>query len=77
MYSVIYLAIGPILVMTGAIVLLYMLVHYFKTENSHLTQKKTTHIIECEKCGKKLRVPTVTGTIKVTCPTCRHAFSHG
>lgn len=77
MQSAIYIAVGPILIMTGAIILLYTLAHHFKTEKNAPPVKKTTHIIECEKCGKKLRVPTVKETIKVTCPTCKHGFTHG
>lgn len=32
-------------------------------------------VIECEKCSKKMRVPTKKGTIKVTCPKCVHSFN--
>lgn len=32
-------------------------------------------LIECEECHTKLRVPINKGTIKVTCPKCKHAFN--
>ncbi len=31
-------------------------------------------IIECEECHANLRVPIDKGTIKATCPKCKHAF---
>lgn len=31
-------------------------------------------VIQCEKCSKKMRVPTKKGTIEVTCPKCAHVF---
>jgi len=32
-------------------------------------------VIQCEKCSKKMRVPTKKGTIEVTCPKCAHVFN--
>jgi len=32
-------------------------------------------VIQCEKCSKKMRVPTKKGTIKVTCSKCAHVFN--
>jgi len=38
---------------------------------------KVNHaVIGCEKCGQKLRVPVLEDEIAVTCPSCRHQFSH-
>ncbi|OPX88001.1 MAG: hypothetical protein A4E53_02158 [Pelotomaculum sp. PtaB.Bin104] len=31
-------------------------------------------LIECEKCRTKMRVPIDKGTLKVTCPNCKHTF---
>ncbi len=36
----------------------------------------TTHrIYRCEQCGQSLRVPKGKGTVKVTCPKCKHSFT--
>ncbi|MDD4169336.1 MAG: glutaredoxin domain-containing protein [Desulfotomaculaceae bacterium] len=31
-------------------------------------------LVECEECHTKLRVPINKGSLKVTCPKCKHAF---
>lgn len=33
-------------------------------------------IIRCEKCKKRLRIPVRGGTLRVTCPACRHEFDY-
>jgi len=33
-------------------------------------------IIRCEKCKKRLRIPLRAGTLRVTCPACRHEFDY-
>jgi phage FluMu protein Com len=33
-------------------------------------------IIRCEKCKKRLRIPLRGGTLRVTCPACRHRFDY-
>lgn len=32
-------------------------------------------VIQCEECGKKMRVPFNKGKLKVTCPSCNHVFT--
>lgn len=41
------------------------------------TSPNVSHVvIDCEKCGQKLRVPEIENeTLTVTCPSCRHQFS--
>ena len=34
---------------------------------------ETSHIIECAKCGQKLRIPS-DKNLKVTCPACKYSF---
>ena len=77
MFSVIYITIGPILIMTGAILIFYTFASKWRKGVPSNLKKKKTHIIECEQCSKKLRVPTIEGTLKVTCPDCTHVFNHG
>ncbi len=36
-----------------------------------------SRIISCEKCQQKLRVPGIGSELVVTCPACRHRFTHG
>jgi glutaredoxin 3 len=31
-------------------------------------------VMECEQCHAKLRVPIDKGSLKVTCPQCKHVF---
>jgi len=33
------------------------------------------HVVKCEKCGQKLRLPVSQGDVTVTCPSCRNQFS--
>jgi len=85
----IYILLGPILLLTGTILLFYTYITVAKKQNSithkskpdkgnsKLKDKKKNHIIECEKCSKKLRVPTVSEVLNVTCPGCKHKFTHG
>jgi len=76
----IYILLGPILLMAGTILLFYTFINYRKTpatNRSGQSQKKKSHIIECEKCSKKLRVPTVPEALNVTCPECKNKFTHG
>jgi hypothetical protein len=34
----------------------------------------TTRIMACPGCGRRLRLPGHGGSLRVTCPGCRHAF---
>lgn len=38
------------------------------------TYRKTHAVYCCEQCGQSLRVPKGKGTVKVTCPKCKHSF---
>ena len=40
------------------------------TENTEKT------VIECSRCGHKLRIPVLDKQIQVTCPSCQNTFSH-
>ena len=33
-------------------------------------------IIHCPQCSQKLRLPSITQSIRVTCPSCKHVFPH-
>lgn len=43
-------------------------------DKAKILQLVDHRVVECEKCQTKLRVPLGKGTIKVTCPKCRHSF---
>ena len=36
---------------------------------------RETMVIACGKCGRKLRIPSLSQSLRVTCPTCRFRFS--
>lgn len=39
------------------------------------TYHATHRIYRCKQCGQSLRVPKGKGTVKVTCPKCKHSFT--
>jgi len=36
-----------------------------------------TRIVVCPQCSQKLRMPRMTQHVRITCPSCKHAFSDG
>lgn len=46
------------------------------TKKKNQSRQEPKIIIRCEKCKKRLRIPLRGGTLRVTCPACRHEFDY-